>query len=87
VPRLVFARSARRELLSFDAILADAVEDALGELAADPELGHPLRGRLRGLRSMRVGAYRVIYQLVENGRTVRVAAIRHRAAAYRADPR
>jgi mRNA-degrading endonuclease RelE of RelBE toxin-antitoxin system len=38
---------------------------------------------LRGLRSLRVGAYRVIYQLVDSDRTVRVVAIRHRSSAYR----
>ncbi|MGH2797341.1 MAG: type II toxin-antitoxin system RelE family toxin, partial [Thermoleophilaceae bacterium] len=53
----------------------------------DPEAGHALRGRLRGLRSLRVGSYRVISQLSEDDRTVRVAAIRHRAEAYGADPR
>lgn len=56
-------------------------------LERDPEAGHELRGRLRGLRSLRVGSYRVIYQLVDNGQTVRVAAVRHRGVAYRSDPR
>jgi mRNA-degrading endonuclease RelE of RelBE toxin-antitoxin system len=36
---------------------------------------------------LRVGAYRILYQLTDDGRTVRVAAIRHRAAAYGGDPR
>lgn len=63
----------------------DAVEEALGLLARDPLAGHDLRGRLRGLRSLSVGAYRIIYQLVD-GHTVRVAAIRHRSVAYRDDP-
>jgi len=39
------------------------------------------------LRSLRVGAYRIIYQLTGAGQTVRVAAIRHRAIAYRSGPR
>jgi len=30
---------------------------------------------------MRVGAYRVIYQLIGGGQTVRVVAIRHRSVA------
>jgi mRNA-degrading endonuclease RelE of RelBE toxin-antitoxin system len=36
---------------------------------------------------LRVGAYRIVYQLTDAGRTVRVAAIRHRSIAYRVDPR
>jgi mRNA interferase RelE/StbE len=87
MPRVVLARRARAELLSLDWPLIDAVEDALGLLERDPEASHHLRGRLRGLRSLRVGAYRVIYQVTEAGQTVRVAAIRHRSIAYQTDPR
>ena len=59
--RVVLARSARDSLASLNFLLADAVLDALGELERDPQLGHELRGRLRGLRSYRVGVYRIIY--------------------------
>ena len=67
--------------------LIDAVEDALGLLEREPLAGHELRGRLRGLRSLRVGTYRFIYQFADGEQTVRVAAIRHRSIAYRIDPR
>ena len=85
--RLVLARRARRELLELGWPLIDAIEDALGLLEREPRAGHALRGKLRGLYSLRVGAYRILYQLTDDGRTVRVAAIRHRAAAYGRDPR
>jgi mRNA interferase RelE/StbE len=87
VARVVLARRAGLELLGLDWPLIDAIEDALGLLEREPHAGHALRGRLRGLRSLRVGSYRVIYQLTDEERTVRVAAIRHRAVAYRSDPR
>ena len=83
--RVFLARSARDTLGSLDFLLADAIIDALGELERDPELGHELRGRLRGLRSYRVGVYRIIYQL-RDAKTVRVVAIRHRGQAYGGDP-
>lgn len=85
--RVVLARRARAELLELDWPLLDAVEEALAALAREPQAGHELRGRLRGLRSLRVGSYRVIYQLVDGGEMVRVAAIRHRAIVYGTDPR
>ncbi|HMI82277.1 MAG TPA: type II toxin-antitoxin system RelE/ParE family toxin [Solirubrobacterales bacterium] len=85
--RLVLARRARRDLLELGWPLIDAIEDALGLLERDPFAGHPLRGKLRGLYSLRVGAYRILYQLSEGGKTVRVAAIRHRSTAYAGDPR
>ncbi len=85
--RVVLARRARGELLELDWPLIDAIEDALGMLERDPHAGHALRGRLQGLRSLRVGTYRIIYQVTDAGKTVRIAAIRHRSIAYRSDPR
>lgn len=83
--RLVLARRARRELLELNWPLIDAIEDVLGLLEREPRAGHALRGKLRGLYSLRVGAYRILYQLTDGEQTVRVAAIRHRAVAYRVD--
>jgi mRNA interferase RelE/StbE len=87
VARVVLARRARGELLELNWPLIDAIRDALGLLERDPAAGHILRGRLTGLRSLRVGTYRIIYQLAESEQTVRVVAIRHRSIAYRNDPR
>jgi mRNA interferase RelE/StbE len=86
VARVVLARAARAALAELDFLLAEAVLDALGVLERDVEAGAPLRGRLTGLRSYRVGAYRIIYELRDE-RTVRVVAIRHRGRAYGNDPR
>jgi mRNA interferase RelE/StbE len=87
VARVVLARRARSELLELNWPLIDAIQDALGLLERDQLAGHVLRGRLRRLRSLRVGTYRIIYQLAEAEQTVRVVAIRHRSVAYRSDPR
>ena len=85
--RVVLARRARSELLELNWPLIDAIQDALGLLERDPSAGHALRGRLRGLRSLRVGTFRVIYQLAGDEKAVRVIAIRHRSVAYGRDPR
>jgi mRNA interferase RelE/StbE len=87
VARVVLARRARGELLELGWPLVDAAQHALGLLERDPLAGHVLRGRLSGLRSLRVGTYRIIYQLSEAERTDRVVAIRHRSIAYRSDSR
>jgi mRNA interferase RelE/StbE len=86
VARVFLTRTAREALASLDFLRGDAVMDALGELQRDPRLGHELRGRLAGLRSYRVGVYRIIYELRDDF-TVRVVAIRHRGNAYETDPR
>jgi len=67
--------------------LIDAIEDALGLLEREPSAGYALRGKLRGLYSLRVGSYRILYQLTDSGKTIRVAAIRHRSVSYSNDPR
>ena len=84
--RVFLTRTAREVLTALDFRFADAVLDALGDIERDPHLGHQLRGRLTGLRSYRVGVYRIIYELRDD-RTVRVVAIRHRGNAYGSDPR
>lgn len=85
--RLVLARRARRDLLELSWPLIDAVEDALGLLEREPTAGYALRGKLRGLYSLRVGSYRILCQLTDSGKTIRVAAIRHRSVSYSNDPR
>jgi mRNA interferase RelE/StbE len=86
VARVFLTRTAREALAALDFPLADAVLDALDELEREPKTGHQLRGRLTGLRSYRVGVYRIIYELRDD-KTVRVVAIRHRGDAYGIDPR
>jgi mRNA interferase RelE/StbE len=60
---------------------------AVTALEADPRTGKKLRGRLLGLWSLRIGSYRLIYELRDRGKTVRIVAALARSAAYRSDPR
>jgi mRNA interferase RelE/StbE len=87
VAKVELVRRARREVLDLDWPISDAAVEALGLLERDPDAGHELKGRLRGLRSLRVGSFRIIYELTSRGRVVRVLAVRHRAVAYGRDPR
>ncbi len=59
----------------------------LGWIERDPEAGHALRGRLRGLRSLRVGSYRLIYRVDRLRRIATVLTVRHRATASESDLR
>lgn len=82
---LVVARPARRAIDRLPDKVALAVLDYLvGPLLEDPHrVGKPLRGDLAGLHSARVGAYRVVYEIDQGSRTVRVIYIDHRADVYR----
>lgn len=87
MPQVVLSRRARGDLQQLDWRFIDAIENSLGLLEREPHSGEDLVGRLRGLICLRIGAYRILYQLVDGGKTVRVVAIRHRAHAYQRDPR
>lgn len=65
-------------------IVGACLEFMAGPLAADPyRLGKPLRRELRGYHSARRGAYRVVYQIDDNARTVIVIRVDHRGDVYR----
>jgi mRNA-degrading endonuclease RelE of RelBE toxin-antitoxin system len=82
---LVLAGPARRAIARLPAKVAVAVLDfLLGPLTDNPQrVGKALRGDLVGLHSARVGAYRVVYKIDEDARSVRVFHIDHRADVYR----
>jgi len=56
-----------------------AVEEKL--MIAPETFGKPLRFSLRGIRSLRVGEFRVLYRI--DGTIVRVIMIAHRSKVYR----
>ncbi|MBI2890120.1 MAG: type II toxin-antitoxin system RelE/ParE family toxin [Nitrospirae bacterium] len=74
----VVRRMARREPL-----LYRRVAGALDDLAHDPHAGKPLKGRLAGRYSHRVGPYRIIYVLRRAKLLVLVIDIGHRREIYR----
>jgi mRNA-degrading endonuclease RelE of RelBE toxin-antitoxin system len=55
-----------------------------GALVEDPHrVGKPLDRPLAPAWSARRGAYRILYLIDDDARTVRVTAVRHRSDAYR----
>ena len=79
------AGSAERQLGRLpERIAAAVVEFMLGPLCENPRrVGHPLQRELAGLWSARRGAYRVVYEIDDAGRTVTVLRIDHRSDVYR----
>ena len=78
------ARRAISEVLAED-VAAAAVEFITGPLLDAPHrVGKPLRGKLAGFHSARLGTqWRVLYRIDESKRVVVVLDIQHRSAAYR----
>lgn len=56
---------------------------AIDGLAQNPYRGSALKGELTGLRRIRVGSYRVIYEIRENEFIILVVSTGHRRDIYR----
>ena len=55
----------------------------IDQLALNPYRGTALKGDLTGLRRIRVGSYRVIYEVRETQLIVLVVTVGHRREVYR----
>lgn len=56
---------------------------AIDRLAEQPLTGSVLKGGLRGLRRVRVGRYRVLYEVLDDQLVVLGVGVSHRREAYR----
>ncbi len=83
MPRLKLKRVAQEQLASLAPHIFEEIDRALLAIQANPEdEGVPLLGPLRGRWKRRVGGYRIIYRIRENGRLVIVDAVKKRGDAY-----
>ena len=76
-------RSATRDLEKIARQDRERIMFAIDRLGEQPHAGYPLKGSLRGLRRIRVGDYRVVYEVLESELVVLVVRAAHRREAYR----
>lgn len=76
-------RSAARELGRIHPDDRMRVIRAIDRLAEQPLTGSVLKGGLRGLRRVRIGRYRVLYEVLDDELVVLVIRVSHRREAYR----
>jgi len=79
-----FARSARKQLQVLDRALALRIVGRIESLAVTPRpMGCVKLEGGTGLWRIRVGDYRVIYEIDDDRCRIDVSAVRHRRDAYR----
>jgi mRNA interferase RelE/StbE len=71
-----------RDITKKDKPLAERLARAILKLEENPYLGKPLSYDLSGLRSLRVGKYRILYEIDENERKIILRAVSHRKKSY-----
>ena len=57
--------------------------EAINRLREEPNAGGVLKGEFAGLRLLRIGVYRIIYEVIEEQLVVLVVRIGHRKNVYR----
>ncbi len=80
-----YAESAVNEILALDGSIRKLIKKSIEDkLAIDPlKFGLPLRRNLSGLFKLRVGNYRIIYQVKKNEVIVLSLAVGHRKQVYK----
>ncbi len=79
-----FARSARKELEVLDAAIVNRIFPKIESLSGNPRPHNcvKLKGG-KNLWRVRIGVYRIIYNINDDKKLVDIIAIRHRKDAYR----
>jgi mRNA interferase RelE/StbE len=79
-----FARSARKELESLDSNLVARIFPRIEALSRNPRPTgcRKLRGT-RNLWPIRVGEYRIVYEIRDDAGLIDVVVVRHRRDAYK----
>lgn len=79
-----FVAPAAKEFRSLSAEVKRRIGAAVDSLAEDPRPSgvRKLRGHI-GYYRIRVGAYRIVYEIDDDTRLIRVTRIRHRRDVYR----
>jgi len=83
---LKIKKSAFKELQRLDKPVRERLISAIDQLAGNPHVGKLLKGDFSGLRRIRVGDYRIIYEINETEIVVLVLRVAQRKEAYRGTP-
>ena len=84
--KLVFEDDARKDFLRLPKPVQKVIREKLKILAQNPSLLKnnikTLKGRYKGLKRLRVGKYRVIFEERENELIILIIRIAHRGEVY-----
>ena len=76
-------QSAAKELRRIQGEDRRRIVEAIDRLAEEPLAGSALKGEFSGLRRLRVGRYRIIYEALHGELTILVVRVGDRGSVYR----
>mgnify|MGYP005635032611 CR=1 FL=1 len=79
---LIFKKVAEKFLKKLDKENQNRILKKLKQLKNNPELGKPLIGNLSGLWALRIGKYRILYQIFKDKLIIVILDIGHRKNIY-----
>lgn len=80
--KIELTKEAEEDFSKLDNESQIRISKKIKELSSNPNLGKPLRAHLAGLRSVRAGKYRVIYQVRKSFLLIYIIKIGHRKNVY-----
>lgn len=80
---LKIKRSALKELQKIDKQDRLRIVEGIDKLRENPHIGKLLKGELSGLRRLRVGSWRVVYEINESEVLILVLRVAQRKDVYR----
>lgn len=81
--KLEYTTVAEKSIETISGIDQKRIKNALESLQTNPNLGKQLVGPLKGLRSLRVGDYRIIYKKENKDPVILVVAVGQRKNIYK----
>ncbi len=73
---------AFKKLAKKDKIQVEAINKKIDQILTEPFQFKPLKHPLEGLRRVHIGSFVLIYEVLENPKTVRVLKYKHHDEAY-----
>jgi len=80
---LKIKQSALKELQKLDKPDRVRLIDAIDKLPENPHVGKLLKGEFSGLRRLRVGSFRIIYEINDGEVLILILRVAHRKDVYR----
>jgi len=80
---LQIKRSAAKALVRIPKDVRIRLIAAIDRLREEPNAGGVLKGEFAGLRRLRIGNYRIIYEVIDDQLVVLVIRVDHRKDGYR----